>query len=73
MRPRKITIKTPYSPTEEVRPLDECVANLKKIGLDDQEISRLGKTLDTIFDYQLDKIYNKYEETNIKNLIKQTG
>ncbi|MFA6475882.1 MAG: hypothetical protein WCV68_00550 [Candidatus Paceibacterota bacterium] len=45
---------------EEYLSLKECISNLKTIGLDDQEIAQLDKTLDAIIDHQLDKIFNKY-------------
>lgn len=60
MRPRKITDEKLASKEEKILPLSECVANLKAIGLDDQEIDRLGETLDAIIDHQLDEIFNQY-------------
>ncbi len=59
MRPRKTPIDRPEG-TEDFLSVSECVAGLKSIGLDDQEIARLDETLDAIIDHQLDEMLNKY-------------
>jgi hypothetical protein len=58
MRQKKITREIPSQ--EEVLPFSECIDNLKAIGLDDQEITRLDETLNAVIDNQLDNIFNKY-------------
>jgi thioester reductase-like protein len=48
--------------TEEVKSIEVCLADLKALGLDDEEIKKLDGIIDVVIDNRLDfllsKLYN---------------
>lgn len=48
--------------TEEVKPIEVCIADLKALGLNDEEIKRLDRVIDSIIDNRLDFTINKLDK-----------
>ena len=47
--------------TQDVKPLEVCVADIAALGLESQEMVRLEEVLDAVINNQIDKILNQYE------------
>jgi hypothetical protein len=45
--------------TEQVKPIDVCIADLKALGLDDKEMEKLDNIINAIIDNRLDFILSK--------------
>lgn len=45
--------------TEEVKSIEVCLADLKALGLDDEEIKKLDGIIDVVIDNRLDFILSK--------------